>query len=45
MQVLVPISRKQEIEKAIIEQSNGTAQLEWDDKVVFAIIDKQVEIF
>ena len=45
MQVLVPISRKQEIEKAITEQTSGTAGLEWDDLVTFAIVDKKVELF
>ena len=45
MQVLVPIVRKQEIEKAIIEQTNGTADLEWDGEVVFALVDKKVELF
>ena len=45
MSVLVPLERKSEIEKAIIEQTNGTAALEWGDEVVFAVIEKNVKIF
>jgi len=43
--ILVPEERKQEIEKAIIEQTNGTAQLEWGDEVVYAVMEKEVKIF
>lgn len=43
--ILVPKERKQEIEKAIIEQTNGTAQLEWGDEVVYAVMEKEVKIF
>ena len=45
MNVLVPSERKTEIEKAIIEQTNGTAGLEWGDEVIFAVIEKNVKIF
>uniref|UniRef100_UPI004055D325 YigZ family protein n=1 Tax=Agathobacter sp. TaxID=2021311 RepID=UPI004055D325 len=45
MQVLVPVFRKQEMEKAITEQTNGTAVLEWGDSVMFALIDKKAELF
>ena len=43
--VMVPEERKQEIEKAVIEQTNGTAVLEWGDKVVYAVMEKEVKIF
>ena len=43
--ILVPKERKQEIEKAIIEQTNGTAQLEWGVEVVYAVMEKEVKIF
>jgi len=45
MTVLVPVERKGEIEKAVIEQTNGSAKLEWGDETIYAIIDKQVELF
>ena len=45
MIVLVPMERKEEIEKAVIEQTNGTAGLEWGDDTIYAVIDKQVQLF
>ena len=45
MTVLVPLERKEEIEKAVIEQTNGTAGLKWGDETIYAIIDKQVQLF
>ena len=45
MTVLVPLERKEEIEKAVIEQTNGTAGIEWGDETIYAVIDKQVKIF
>jgi len=45
MTVLVPQERKEEIEKAVIEHTNGTARLEWGDEVVYALIEKEVKIF
>ena len=43
--VLVPSERKGEIEKAIIEQTSGTATLEWGEEVVYGIVGKEVKIF
>ena len=43
--VLVPAERKGEIEKAIIEQTSGTAVLEWGDEVTYGIVGKEVKIF
>ena len=37
--------RKEEIEKAVIEQTNGTAGLEWGDETIYAVIDKEVQLF
>ena len=45
MKVLVPTERKEEIEKAVIEQTNGMAQLEWGGKVQYALVEKEVKIF
>ena len=45
MTVLVPLERKAEIEKAVIEHTNGTAGLEWGEETIYSIIDKQVKLF
>ncbi len=43
--VLVPEERKQEIEKAVVEQTSGTAILEWGNMAIYAIVEKDVKIF
>lgn len=43
--LLVPAERKNEIEKAIIEQTSGTAVLEWREEVTYGIVGKEVKIF
>lgn len=45
MTVLVPLERREEIEKAVIEQTNGVAGLEWGDEKIYGVVDKQVKIF
>lgn len=45
MQVLVPLERKEEMEKAITEQTNGAAVLEWGAETVYAVVEKQVKLF
>ena len=45
MTVLVPWERKEEIEKAVIEHTNGTAGIEWGDETIYAVVDKNVELF
>ena len=45
MTVLVPMERKEEIEKAVREQTNGAAGLEWGDETIYAVIDRQVKLF
>lgn len=45
MTVLVPFERKDEIEKAVIEHTNGAAQLEWGDETIYAVVDKEVMLF
>ena len=44
-EVLVPAERKQEIEKAVIEQTSGTATLAWGKEVVYGAVGKEVKIF
>ncbi len=45
MTVLVPEERKEEIEKAVIEHTNGTAGLDWREEVVYAALKGEVKIF
>ena len=45
MTVLVPLERKEEIEKAVIEHTNGTAKLEWGNETIYGIVDKEVMLF
>ncbi|MBQ3558625.1 MAG: YigZ family protein [Agathobacter sp.] len=45
MIVLVPVERKEEIEKAVIEHTNGTARMEWGNEVIFGLVEKEVKIF
>lgn len=45
IKVLVPMHRKTEIEKAIIEQSSGTAVLNWGEEVIYAVIKNEIKLF
>ena len=45
MTVLVPLERKEEIEKAVIEQTNGTARIEWGNPTIYALVEKEVKLF
>ena len=43
--ILVSVEQKDFLYKEIIEQTNGTAQMEWGEDAVYALIDKTVQIF
>lgn len=43
--ILVPVEQKDFLYKEITEQTNGTAQMEWWEDAVYALIDKTVQIF
>ena len=45
MRVLVPVQQKDWLEKSVIEQTNGSADLVWEDEVIYAEIDKEVVVF
>lgn len=45
VKVVIPENDKKRIEKTIIEQTNGTAKLEWGDEVTFAEYDGEVLLF
>lgn len=43
--ILVPLEQKDFLYKEITEQTNGTAQMEWCEDAVYALIDKTVQTF
>ena len=43
VKAVIPENDKKRIEKTIIEQTNGTAKLEWGDEVTFAEYDGEVQ--
>lgn len=43
--ILVPLEQKDFLYKEITEQTNGTAQMEWGEDAVYALIDKTIQIF
>lgn len=45
VKAVIPENDKKHIEKTIIEQTNGTAKLEWGDDVTFAEYDGEVLLF
>lgn len=45
VKAVIPEKDKKRIEKTIIEQTNGTAKLEWGDEVTFAEYDGEVLLF
>lgn len=45
VKAVIPETDKKRIEKTIIEQTNGTAKLEWGDEVTFAEYDGEVLLF
>lgn len=45
LQLMVPIENKEEVEKEITEATSGTAHISWDEKVLYAMVGKKLEIF
>ena len=45
VKAVIPENDKKRIEKTIIEQTNGTAKLEWGDEVTFTEYDGEVLLF
>jgi uncharacterized YigZ family protein len=43
--ILVPTDQLTSLPKAITEQTNGTARLEWGEDAIYAVIDKEVVLF
>ena len=43
--ILVPEEQKESLPKAITEQTNGTAQMQWQDACIYALMGKEVELF
>lgn len=42
--VLVPLMQKEAVYKSIVEQTNGSARLEWGQDVTYAVVDRQAVI-
>ena len=45
LQLMVPVEQQQEVEKEIVEATNGSARISWGGKVLYALVDKKIEIF
>ena len=45
LQLMVPAEQQQEVEKEIVEATNGSARISWGEKVLYALVDKKIEIF
>lgn len=43
--ILVPEEQKESLPKAITEQTNGTAHMQWQDACIYALMGKEVELF
>lgn len=43
--VMIPMEQKEQLEKEIVEQTNGRAMLEWLDPVTYAMVDGKPMIF
>lgn len=40
--ILVPTVQKESVYKSIVEQTNGTAEMEWGEDAAYAVIDREV---
>ena len=45
VKAMIPIEEKETVEKAITEQTNGQAVLEWKDETYYALRDKEILFF
>ena len=45
MQIVVPMEKKEFMEKELIEGTGGKASIHWEKEVIFAIIEKKLKIF
>ncbi|MGN0290748.1 MAG: YigZ family protein [Lachnospiraceae bacterium] len=45
MQIVVPMEKKEFMEKELIEGTGGKASIHWEKEVIFAIIEKNLKIF
>lgn len=45
MEILVPIEKKDSLEKSIIETTSGNAGLEWGEEAIYALKDKEIILF
>lgn len=45
LELMVPVECQAEVEKEIIETTCGNARISWGDKVLYAMVEKKLEIF
>lgn len=45
LQLMVPTESRQEVEKEITEVTSGSAKISWGETVLYAMVDKNLEIF
>lgn len=45
LELMVPVECQAEVEKEIIETTSGNARISWGDKVLYAMVEKKLEIF
>lgn len=43
--LMVPVEKQQEVEKEVVEATNGNAQISWGETVLYAMVEKKLEIF
>ena len=43
--LMVPIENQEDVEKEIIEVTNGTARISWGEIVLYAMVEKKLKIF
>lgn len=45
LQMMVPIENQEEVERDIIEATNGNAKISWGEILLYAMVGKKLEIF
>ena len=43
--LMVPVETQEEVEKEIIETTSGNARISWGETVLYAMVEKNLEIF
>lgn len=43
--LMVPVEEQESVEKEIVEVTSGNARISWGDKVLYAMVEKKLQIF